>query len=183
MINQTIPSADAIVKALKPINAGCATFAWWALTEKETMTSYSSPPRTLFTMALTFGLALCVLAPAMAQDAAVRVAEISTSRAYTAAEGATDATTTFRRTDGRVFVVVRIENPTGAEQDIRVAFERAEETAVAGARGGVALHIPASPRYRTVARTSTNRAPGRWRAVVRNAEGAVIGQVEFEITE
>ena len=86
--------------------------AW--CTEKETMTSYSSLPRTLFTMALTLGLALCVLAPAMAQDAAVRVAEISTSRAYTAAEGATDATTTFRRTDGRVFVVVRIENTTGA---------------------------------------------------------------------
>ena len=147
------------------------------------MTSTSLLPRTLFTLALTLGLALSALAPARAQDAALTVAEISTARAYTAAEGATDATTTFSRTDGRVYVVVRIENPTRAEQDIRVAFERAEGTAAPGARGGVALHLPASPRYRTVARTSTNRAPGRWRAVVRNAEGAVIGQVEFEITE
>lgn len=151
------------------------------------MTSFTSLSRNLsgrfFTMALTLAVVLGAFAPAMAQDATVRVAEITTARAYSAAEGASDATTTFRRTDGRVFVVVRIENPTRAEQDIRVAFERAEGTAAPGARGGVALHIPASPRYRTVARTSTNRAPGRWRAVVRNAEGAVIGQVEFEITE
>lgn len=147
------------------------------------MTSTSLLPRSLFTLALTLGLALSALAPARAQDAALTVAEISTARAYTAAEGATDPTTTFSRTDGRVFVVVRIENPARTEQDIRVAFERAEGTAAAGTRGGVALHIPASPRYRTVARTSTNRAPGRWRAVVRNAEGEVIGQVEFEITE
>ena len=146
------------------------------------MTSFTSLQRALFTMALTVGFALSSLAPAMAQDA-LTVAEITTARAYTSAEGASDPTTTFRRTDGRVFVVVRIENPARTEQDIRVAFERAEGTAAPGARGGVALHIPASPRYRTMARISTNRAPGRWRAVVRNAEGEVIGQVEFEITE
>jgi hypothetical protein len=147
------------------------------------MTSVTSLSRNLFSLALVALVALGALTPAMAQDATVRVAEITTARAYSAAEGASDPTTTFRRTDGRVYVVVRIENPTRAEQDVRVAFERAEGTAAPGARGGVALHIPASPRYRTVARTSTNRAPGRWRAVVRSAEGAVIGQVEFEITE
>jgi hypothetical protein len=111
------------------------------------------------------------------------VTELATARGYAAATGATDPTTSFRRTDGRVFVVIRLENPSGAEQDITVAFERAEGTPTTGARGGVTLHVPARRRYRTVARTSTNRAPGRWRAVVRNSAGEVLQTVEFEITE
>ena len=133
--------------------------------------------------ALAFSLTL-VPALAAAQAGAVTVTEVVTSRAYTAADGATDPTTTFAASDGRIYVVVRVQNTTGAEADIRVTFERAEGTATDGAgTGGVELHIPASRRYRTVARTSTSRPAGHYRAVVRTAEGAVIGQVEFEITE
>ena len=133
--------------------------------------------------ALVFGLAL-VPAFAAAQAGGLTVTEIVTSRAYTAADGATDPTTTFGGSDGRIYVMVRVQNTTGAEADIRVTFERAEGTASDGATtGGVELHIPASRRYRTVARTSTSRPAGRYRAVVRTADGAVIGQVEFEITE
>ena len=128
-------------------------------------------------------LSLSIASLAGAHDTDLRVTEMATARGYEAATGATDPTTTFRRTDGRVFVVLRLENPTGAEQDITVAFERAEGTPATGARGGVTLHVPASRRYRTVARTSTNRAPGRWRAVVRDSSGAVLQTVEFEITE
>lgn len=135
-----------------------------------------------------FGLAFALaLGPALAsaQDGGgITVTEIVTSRAYTAADGATDPTTTFAASDGRLYVMVRVQNTTGAEADIRVSFERAEGTAAdGGGTGGVTLHIPASRRYRTVARTSTSRPAGRYRAVVRTAEGVVIGQVEFEITE
>jgi hypothetical protein len=139
----------------------------------------------LVTMILTAlaAASLMLASLATAQDADLRVTELATARGYAAATGATDPTTSFRRTDGRVFVVIRLENPSGAEQDITVAFERAEGTPTTGARGGVTLHVPASRRYRTVARTSTNRAPGRWRAVVRNSAGEVLQTVEFEITE
>lgn len=121
---------------------------------------------------------------AAAQDGGITVTEIVTSRAYSGADGATDPTTTFATSDGRVYVMVRVANSTGAEADITVTFERAEGTAADGAgTGGVTLHIPASRRYRTVARTSTSRPAGRYRAVVRTEDGAVISQVEFEITE
>lgn len=120
---------------------------------------------------------------ASAQESGLRVTEMVTARGYAAATGASDPTTTFRRTDGRIFVVVRLENPSGAEQDITVAFERAEGTPAVGARGGVTLHVPASRRYRTVARTSTSRPAGRWRAVVRDSGGNVLQSVEFEVTE
>ncbi|MBX7197334.1 MAG: DUF2914 domain-containing protein [Sandaracinaceae bacterium] len=137
---------------------------------------------TFFATALA-ALSLSFASVASAQDAELRVTEMTTARGYEAARGAVDATTSFHRADGRVFVVIRIENPSGAEQDITVAFERAEGTPATGARGGVTLHVPASRRYRTVARTSTSRAPGRWRAVVRNAEGEVLQTVEFDIAE
>jgi len=148
------------------------------------MTSFRTSLRFTTSLLAAFAvLTLAVASLATAQEDGLRVTEMATARGYTAATGATDPTTTFRRTDGRVFVVIRLENPTGAEQDITVGFERAEGTPVAGARGGVTLHVPASRRYRTVARTSTNRAPGRWRAVVRDSNGAVLQSVEFEITE
>lgn len=147
------------------------------------MTSIAHATRRSFLAAATLAALSFFASAGRAQDAGLRVIEIATSRGYAAATGATDPTSTFRRTDGRVFVVLRLENPSGAEQDITVAFERAEGTPAAGARGGVTLHVPASRRYRTVARTSTSRAPGRWRAVVRDASGTVLETVEFEITE
>jgi hypothetical protein len=148
------------------------------------MTSIPTRFATSFLAAFA-ALSLTIASLATAQDAAteLRVTEIATARGYAAATGATDPTTSFRRTDGRVFVIIRLENPTGAEQDVTVAFERADGTPAAGARGGVTLHVPASRRYRTVARTSTNRAAGRWRAVVRNSAGEVLQSVEFDITE
>ncbi|MFN7702251.1 MAG: DUF2914 domain-containing protein [Deltaproteobacteria bacterium] len=127
--------------------------------------------------------ALWLASSAAGQDAALRVTEITTARGYAAATGATDPTTAFRRGDGRVFVVIRLENPSQSEQDITVSFERAEGAPSAGARGGVTLHVPASRRYRTVARSSTERAPGRWRAVVRDSGGAVLESVEFDVAE
>jgi hypothetical protein len=137
-------------------------------------------------LALGAGIATATLAVppgTSAQESGLRVTELATARGYAAATGAVDATTTFRRTDGRIFVVIRLENPSGAEQDITVAFERAEGTPASGARGGVTLHVPASRRYRTVARTSTSRPAGRWRAVVRDGQGNVLQSVEFDVTE
>lgn len=89
--------------------------------------------------------------------------------------------TSFSTADGRVFAVIRLENATGAETQVRVTFERADRELAAGGSGGVTLDVPARPRYRTVARTGT-RAPGRYRVVVRSSAGNVIGTAEYEIT-
>ncbi len=133
-------------------------------------------------------LALLVSATATAsaqEDAegadGLRVAEMTLSRGYESGE-AVDPTTTFRRTDGRVWVVIRLENESGAETEVRVTFERADAEVGTGT-GGVTLSVPSRRRYRTVARTGTGRPAGRYRVVVRTAGGSVIGQQEFEITE
>jgi hypothetical protein len=81
-------------------------------------------------------------------------------------------------------VLIRIENTTGAETDIRVAFERADREVTATsepAGAGVTLHVPAQRRYRTQARTGTVTA-GRFRVVVRTAAGSVLGTAEYEVT-
>jgi hypothetical protein len=135
--------------------------------------------------ALSLGTVALLSAVSLAQDASpLAVTEIVTARGYDRATGAVDPTTTFAHDSGNVVVVVRLTNSSGAEQDIRVGFERDEgEPASSTAPGGVALHIPASRRYRTVARGTTNRPPGNYRAVVRGSDGSVLGSVDFTITE
>lgn len=127
---------------------------------------------------------LMLSAPSLAQDTAPAVTEIVTARGYDRASGAVDPTTSFAHDSGNVVVVIRLTNPSGTEQDVHVAFERAEGEATARAEPpGMALHIPASRRYRTVARGTTNRPPGAYRAVVRSDAGEVIGSVDFTVTE
>jgi len=85
----------------------------------------------------------------------------------------------FARSDGRIFAIVRLTNPSRTETHVRVAWENAEGPE----RQGMRLQIPAQARYRTVARTGTGRPAGRYRCVVRDASGNVLGQQEFSVTE
>lgn len=118
------------------------------------------------------------------EDTAPNVTEIVTARGYERASGAVDPTTSFAHDTGNVVVVIRLENPSGAEQDIHVGFERDEgEPAARAEPPGLTLHVPASRRYRTVARGTTNRPPGAYRAVVRSDAGEVLSSVDFTITE
>lgn len=110
----------------------------------------------------------------------LRITEMTLARNIEAG-AVVDPTTTFSAADGRVMVLIRVENETGAETDIRVSFERADREVAASTSGGVTLHIPARPRYRTQARTGT-RAPGRYRVVVRTAAGNVLGTADYEVT-
>lgn len=142
---------------------------------------------TLLVSIATLSLAIAPLAaPVIAQEApsfeevdGLRVTELTIASSIEAGQ-AIDPRTTFRTSDGRVMVLIRVENHTGAETDIRVSFERADREIVSGT-GGLALHIPARPRYRTVARTGT-RAPGRFRVVVRTSAGNVLASAEYEVS-
>lgn len=145
--------------------------------------------RTLVALTLTLAAPLAAPSRGQAQDDAagasvdgLRMTEITLARAVEGGR-AVDPTSTFSARDGRVFVVIRLENSTGAETELRVSFEPADREVAAGpgAGAGVTLQVPASRRYRTIARTGT-RAPGRYRVVVRTAAGNVLGTAEYEVT-
>ncbi|HEY8432823.1 MAG TPA: DUF2914 domain-containing protein [Sandaracinaceae bacterium] len=89
----------------------------------------------------------------------------------------------FSRSDGAVYCMVRLENPTRQAGSLRFAFERAEGEPAERPAAGMAVEYPARPRYRTVARGTTNRPPGQYRCVVRTEEGRVLSHADFTITE
>jgi len=86
---------------------------------------------------------------------------------------------TISRDAGRIFAVVRLNNPSREATTIRVSFEHAEGPH----RGGVSLDIPARRRYRTVARFGAAHPPGRYRVVIRTEDGVELGSVDVTITE
>lgn len=137
----------------------------------------------LFASLTVLSFALALGASSLAQDeTGLNVTEIVTARGYERATGPVDPTTTFAHDSGNVFVIIRLANPTGAESDIHVSFERDEgEPSATGSASGLALHVPASRRYRTFARATTNRPPGAYRAVVRDDEGSLLSSVDFTI--
>lgn len=94
----------------------------------------------------------------------------------------TSPSTSFSRSDSRIYCMVRLANRTGAEGAIRIAFEQADGEPEAAARGH-RYEFPARTRYRTVARTGTQRAAGSYRCVVRTDEGAVLSHQNFELAE
>ena len=87
--------------------------------------------------------------------------------------------TEFSRTDGRIYAVIRLNNPSREAGSIRVALEPAGGPE----RRGFALDIPARPRYRTVARFGAAHPPGQYRIVIRTEDGTELESVALTITE
>lgn len=127
-------------------------------------------------------LAVLSFAGGSAADApegtSLEVSEVILSRGLDRGEPV-EPGTTFRRSDGRIYATIHLRNPERLSTDIRVAFERA-----AGRRssGGIELDVPPRVRYRTVARTGTRRAAGRYRCVVYRGE-EILHSVEFELVD
>lgn len=130
----------------------------------------------LFAVMLVASSALAALA--QAQDGELSVSEVQLATQLENGH-AVSPTTTFSHADGRIYAVVQVQNPSREETSIRVSIEPVDGPA----RSGYELDIPARPRYRTVARMSTNRAPGRYRCVVRTADGRELASVELTVTE
>jgi hypothetical protein len=133
--------------------------------------------RRLLVAALMLGGAVTG-AVAEAQDEELTVTEVQLANQVEAGV-AVSPTTTFARDSGRVFAVVRLENPSRTATRVVVSFEPVEGTSRSR---GLTLDVPAQPRYRTVARFSPNRAPGRYRCVVRTESGRELASVEVTIT-
>lgn len=125
-------------------------------------------------------LALSALASsAQAQDTAeLSVSEVQLATALENGVAVSPATS-FSRADGRIYAVIRLENPSSAATSVRVALEPVD----GASRAGVSLDVPARRRYRTVARFSAGQRPGRYRCVVRTEDGRELASVELTVTE
>lgn len=134
-------------------------------------------------MVIAAVLAIGVAGLAMAQaEGELAVSEIVLG-AQLEAGVPTPAATSFSRTDRAVYCMVRLTNPSRTAGTIRFAFERAEGEPGEAPAAGMQIEYPAQPRYRTVARGTTNRPAGQYRCVVRTEEGRVLSHADFSITE
>jgi hypothetical protein len=123
-------------------------------------------------------VALLVPAAASAQDEGLVITEVQIGTRLESGLVA-EPQTTISRHAGRIYAVVRLRNPSREATEIRVSFEHADGPE----RPGASLDIPARRRYRTVARFGSSHPPGRYRVVVRDAEGVELTSVEIEITQ
>lgn len=78
----------------------------------------------------------------------------------------------------KIFAFVQLANEQGAPYALRVHFEPAEGPSTPY---GVKLTVPTAPRHRTWAFTRVERAPGRYKAVLRTLDGQEIASREFVI--
>ncbi|NOY89820.1 MAG: hypothetical protein GXP55_01330 [Deltaproteobacteria bacterium] len=117
-------------------------------------------------------------APAEPAAGGLSVTELVLSKGF-ADHAPVNPSTSFSRSDGRIYATIHLANPARTATTIRVAFEREG----AGGHGGVSLDVPARARYRTLARTGTARAAGSYRCVVYDAEGHELSAAPFTITE
>jgi len=132
-------------------------------------------------MVTGFALVTALTPMALAQDEGGDAIEIREVQLGTSLEDGlvTEPQTEFRRTDARIYAVIRLNNPSRAAGAIRVALEPAGGPA----RRGFALDVPARPRYRTVARFGAAHPPGDYRIVIRTEDGSELESVSLTITE
>ncbi len=81
-------------------------------------------------------------------------------------------------TSDRVYCQVRLRNTTGQPTEIHIAYEPLE-----GGDGGLgpSYDVPARERYVTFSYRGTHVAPGRYRCVVRAANGELLGMQAYDI--
>ncbi len=79
----------------------------------------------------------------------------------------------------RIYAFLKLENSSGAEDEVTVSWSRDGGRE----RGKATIKVGVSKRWRTWAYTRTVKAPGKWEIIVRNRAGEVIGRTPFEIVE
>jgi hypothetical protein len=93
-----------------------------------------------------------------------------------------EPTSTFRRErEGQIWVYLDAVNAGQADQNVTVTFEAVDRPGAAAPP--VDLKIGTGARWRTWAWATTWRSPGRYRVVVRDAEGRVLARAPFEVVE
>jgi hypothetical protein len=87
------------------------------------------------------------------------------------------ADTTFAPDEKRLYAFVEVDNPERAPGDVKVQFVEPDGTS----EPPVDLAVGESPRWRTWAFTRHVRAPGTWKAIVRDERGHVLASTEFKV--
>jgi len=93
-----------------------------------------------------------------------------------------EPTSTFRRErEGQVWVYLDAVNSADVDQHVSVIFDAVDRPGAAAPP--VDLKIGTGARYRTWAWATAWRPPGRYRVVIRDAEGRVLARAPFEVVE
>jgi len=86
----------------------------------------------------------------------------------------------FSLADGKkLYAVMVVSNPEKVESEVTVAWQPDGGKE----RGGVTVKVGPQPRWRTWAYHSHFKKPGLYYAIVRSAEGQVLGKAPFVITD
>ena len=95
---------------------------------------------------------------------------------------AVDPRHTFSKaSDQRVYCLVRLDNEDRVETEIFMGWERVGRPPPDDP--GREMTVRAGPRYVTWLYRGTRQPPGRYRCVVRDLGGELLGQVAYELTE
>ncbi|MBI5498718.1 MAG: DUF2914 domain-containing protein [Deltaproteobacteria bacterium] len=93
-----------------------------------------------------------------------------------------EPTSTFRRErEGQVWVYLDAVNAAEIDQHVSITFEAVDRPGAAAPP--VDLKIGTGARYRTWAWATAWRPAGRYRVVIRDAEGRVLARAPFEVVE
>ena len=97
-----------------------------------------------------------------------------------------DPRTTFSKaSDDRVYCHARLENPDRSATTLYLGWESDDRPIDPDDQSawGRAMSIPAQPRYVTFGYRGTGQRAGRYRCVIRDEDGVVLGRANYELTE
>jgi hypothetical protein len=158
------PTASTAVATATPTSAATPTPT---PTPAATPTSASTPTPTP---------SVAVSAPPPRHATALRVDRLVIARGVESREPL-GADTVFASDEKRLFAFVEVDNPEHAPGDLRVQFVAPDGEK----QKPIELSVGESPHWRTWAFTRHARAPGTWKAVVRDERGHVLASTEFDV--
>lgn len=116
-------------------------------------------------------------APVLESHRGLRIERLMTASSIADREPAM-VSSVFGSGEARVYAFIEASNSSDEDRSLLVHFIGPG----GGVSGGVQLEVPASaPRWRTWAFTRHAKSPGIWRVEIRDAEGALVGVVPFEV--
>lgn len=120
------------------------------------------------------------LEPELLETEGLRVVRIALARGVEEREPVGAGRSFSASEDERIYAYLELANPERVECEISVAW--APVTTPDDETGRVEVRVGPQPRWRTWSYTSRLDRPGRYMAIVRDADGRVIARAPFELT-
>ncbi len=119
-------------------------------------------------------------APNLAESEGVHLKRLVLARAVENREPIEAGTTFEIDSEKRIYAFISVVNPTASESEVTVSWAPADG---GRERGKTIVSVGAHPRWRTWAYTRGIQTPGKWKVIIRNSAGEIIGEAPFEVTE